>query len=112
MVENPGPYEPWQVRTVAYYYTLQETEGPEIFSYQWHPTQGSHVTFPHLHLGAGSVEGEGMNILEGFHLPTGRVALEDFVRLLIEEIGIPPLREDWEAVLERSRAEFEADRSW
>jgi hypothetical protein len=112
VLENPNPYEPWQVRTVAYYYTLRETDGPEMLSYQWHPAQRSYITFPHLHLGAGLVEGEGRNLLEGVHLPTGRVALEDFVRLLIEELGVPALREDWEAVLERGRAEFEADRSW
>ena len=44
--ENTDPHKPWQVTTVAYYYTLLESEGPEIFSYQWHPEQRSATTFP------------------------------------------------------------------
>jgi len=41
VIENPDPYEPWQVRTAAYYYGLRETEGFEILSYQWHPHQNT-----------------------------------------------------------------------
>lgn len=47
-------HEPWKVTTVAYYYTVRESDGPEIISYQWHPAQRSAVTFPHLHLGVGA----------------------------------------------------------
>lgn len=46
------------------------------------------------------------------HPPTGRVALEDFVRLLIGDFTVPPAREDWEQALEESRREFELDGSW
>jgi len=68
------------------------------------------VTFPHLHLEHGArIEREEF---EGAHLPTGRVAFEDFVRLLIVDFGVPPEKEDWEEVLLQSRAEFERDRSW
>jgi hypothetical protein len=62
--ENPDPHKPWQVTTVAYYYTLPESEGPEIFSYQWHPEQRSATTFPHLHLEGG---GKGGKNLEQFY---------------------------------------------
>lgn len=110
IAERPSRHEPWKVTTVAYYYTLRESGGSEIISYQWHPNQRSAVTYPHLHLGAGA--GDLRSGLTESHLPTGRVALEDFVRLLIEGFGARPLREDWEEVLEKSRAEFEKDRSW
>jgi hypothetical protein len=109
LLENPDPREPWQVRTVAYHYTLRETEG-EILSYQWHPAVPESVTYPHLHLGyAAAIRREE---LHHAHLPTGRVALEDFVQLLIEAFTVPPSRENWEEVLAQSRAEFDADRSW
>jgi hypothetical protein len=95
---------------VAYYYTLRESNGPEIFSYQWHPKQRSSVTFPHLHLRSGAKIGRAE--FADAHLPTGRVALEDFVRLLIDDFGVLPIRSDWETALLQSRAEFDEDRSW
>lgn len=110
ITETPNRYEPWQVRTVAYYYILRESGGPDIFSYQWHPAQRSPITFPHLHLGPAAAVGR--EELTKAHIPTGRVALEDFIRLLIDHLGVRPLREDWEQALEKSRTEFEADRSW
>lgn len=110
VIENPDPREPWQVRTVAYHYTLGETGGHEILSYQWHPNVPGSVSFPHLHLQYGARLGRPE--FERAHLPTGRVTLEDFVRLLIDAFAVPPAREDWEQALEESRREFESDRSW
>ena len=110
VIENPDPREPWQVRTVAYRYTLWESGGPEIFSYQWHPASRGNITFPHLHLEAGA--GIGRDEFHRAHLPTGRVALEDFVRLLIVDFDVVPERDDWEEALAQSRAEFDRDRSW
>lgn len=110
VIESTRGHEPWKVTTVAYYYSLRESGGPEILSYQWHPSQRSAVTFPHLHLGAGARVGR--KELERAHIPTSRVALEDFIRLLIEHFSVAPLREDWEEGLQKSRAEFEQDRSW
>jgi hypothetical protein len=34
------------------------------------------------------------------HIPTGFVTLSDVVRLLIEELGVEPRRQDWRTVLE------------
>lgn len=106
----PSPTEPWKVTTVSYFYTLRESDGPEIISYQWHPNVPDSVRYPHLHLGYGAQVGRPE--FDRAHLPTGRVMLEDFVRLLIESFGVPPARDNWEEVLAESRAEFEADRSW
>lgn len=110
VIESPDPREPWQVRTVAYHYTLSESEGYEILSYQWHPNVAGSVSFPHLHLQYGARVGR--SEFERAHLPTGRVTLEDFVRLLIYDFAVPPAREDWEHALEESRREFESDRTW
>jgi hypothetical protein len=110
LIERPAPVEPWKVSTVAYFYALREAGGHEIFSYQWHPLITASVTFPHLHIGYGAYVGR--DEFHKAHLPTGRVALEDFVRLLIEEFHVPPVRDDWPEVLQQSLTEFEADREW
>jgi hypothetical protein len=109
VIENPDPREPWQVRTVAYHYTLGESGGHEILSYQWHPNVPGSVSFSHLHLQYGA--GLGRSEFERAHLPTGRVTVQDFVRLLIGDFAVPPARDDWEAALQESRREFESDRS-
>jgi hypothetical protein len=67
------------------------------------------VSFPHLHLQYGA--GLGRSEFERAHLPTGRVTVQDFVRLLIGDFAVPPGRDDWEAALQESRREFESDRS-
>ena len=110
LIESPDPREPWRVKTVAYHYTLGETEGHEILSYQWHPNVPGSVSFPRLHLQHGARLGRPE--FERAHLPTGRVTLEDFVQLLIGDFSVPPTREDWEQALEESSREFETDRSW
>jgi hypothetical protein len=102
--------EPWKVTTVAYSYTLSESDGPEIFAYHWHPTTPNSVHYPHLHLEHGAQLGR--QEFHSAHLPTGRVSLEDFVQLIIESFGVSPVRNNWEALLEESRAEFDAERSW
>jgi hypothetical protein len=105
-----GVYGRWKVRTVAYYYELQTSSNAEVLSYHWHPESRSPLIFPHMHLGAGSgVEFEG---LLKPHFPTPRMALEDFLWMLIKDFGVQCRREDWEAVLGRSRAKYEADRTW
>lgn len=110
LIEKPSSAEPWQVSTVAYFYALRDADGQEILAYHWHPRVTPEVTFPHLHVGYGArVERPEFHRA---HLPTGRVALEDFVRALIEDFGVSPVRENWTDVLAKSRAEFEADRSW
>lgn len=110
VLEKPDPRQPWQVSTVAYAYTLHEGHGPEILSYQWHPNVQGSVSFPHLHLGSGA--GAHRPEMQRAHLPTGRVILEDFVWLLIEEFSVTPQRDDWEAALAQSRSEFEDNRNW
>jgi hypothetical protein len=110
LIEAPSSIRPWRVSTVAYHYTLQVADGAEIISYQWHPRVPNSVGFPHLHIRQGA--GLGREEFQRAHLPTGRVALENFVRLLIVDFGVPPEKDNWEDELAKSLAEFEADRSW
>ena len=41
-----------------------------------------------------------------FHIPTGWVTIENVVRFLIADLGVPPLIETWEEELKRSEEQF------
>lgn len=106
LLEDPDdPRGSWGVNTVGYMYALCEREGPEILSYHWHPFREGEFTLPHLHLGAGA--GIGRPELVAAHLPTGRIAIEDFLRLVLRDFGATPRRSDWEAVLSETQAALE-----
>jgi hypothetical protein len=117
---------PWRVQTAAYHYDLSRQDGTgeprELFLYHWHPgpqpgsaqTSGTLVTTPHLHVHASHVgrdETPAMN-LDDFHLPTGRVALEEVLRFAIRDCGVRPLRDDWESILEKTEMAFLESRTW
>jgi hypothetical protein len=70
VIENPDLREPWQVRTVAYHYTLGENRSNEILSYEWHPKVMGSVSFSHLHLQYGADLGRSK--FGRAHLSTGR----------------------------------------
>lgn len=105
-----GERGPWKVRTTAYFHALEDETSQEIIAYHWHPRLGSNFSFPHLHIGTGI--GAALGEVHKYHIPTGRVALEDVLRLAITEFGVTPQRADWEDVLSEGRAAYEAWRSW
>ncbi len=73
--------------------------------YHWHTEGRGHVSNPHRHLGpAGQVR---HRPLANAHLPTGDVALQDVLRLAIEEFEAQPLKPDWAEILRRTRRAFE-----
>jgi hypothetical protein len=112
IIEDDVPRGPWKVRTVAYNYTVEEATGSghEIFAYHWHPRERTARHFPHFHLyqGAGGIH----EAVRKAHFPTGRIAIEDVLRLLITEWGVKPLHNDWEAILDRTSAAFQDWRTW
>ncbi len=77
----------FKVSTVAYLYELRNQYDDEIISYHWHPRSLSPITFPHMHIGRGA--GVGFNALLNAYFPTPRILLEDFLWLLIDDLGIP-----------------------
>lgn len=107
--EGKGERGPWKVSTLAYYHSLEDEDGREIVAYQWHPEQGS-IDFPHLHIGTGV--GASLGSVHKYHFPTGRVSLEDVLRLAIREFQVQPVRADWEEVLRETQAAYEAWRTW
>lgn len=92
----------WEAHTTGYMYTLEGADGREILAYHWHPTGNSHVTTPHLHLGAGA--GSLRPELTKAHLDTGLITPVTLLALSIEQFGVRPRRADWRAVLEHTRA--------
>ncbi len=103
LVRYAGTGGPWEARTAGYYYALEDDNGREIIAYHWHPGSaiGSVPDYPHLHLGAGSRVSLGE--LQKAHVPTGYVSLADFLRLLISDFQITPLRDDWAPILDGAR---------
>ncbi len=112
IVETDDPERgPWKVHTAAYWYSLGDEQGQEVLAYHWHPDGRSRITWPHLHLGHLALGGGGP-LTSRAHLPTGRVAVEQVLRLAIEELRVEPRRDDWQAVLTEAEAAFERWRTW
>jgi hypothetical protein len=110
IVRAEGQRGPWKVMITAYHYTLEESDGREIISFQWHPTGPGALPYPHIHLG--DAADVGRDDLEGAHVPTGRVALEQVLRFAIETFKVRPRRSDWRDVLFGTRRRFEQWRTW
>lgn len=118
-IPHGGPARGVIVEPLYYAYEILDLAGQEFLSYHWHPAGLSHVTEPHLHLSSrlrpvevastGRVPHE--LSLADLHVPTGRVELADVVRLLIRELAVRPLRDDWEAVLSRRDTVTDAEKS-
>ncbi len=87
----------WTVKVIAYAYTLLDVEQREVLSYHWHPIGNSRVMTPHLHLEQGAMVGRPE--VRDAHLPTGPVAIEAFLRLLVQDLSVAPERQDWQAIL-------------
>ena len=82
---------------LEYYYSVHDAEEREVLLYHFHPRGSSSIMTPHLHLGPGA-QVERIEIRDT-HLPTGIVSLNAVLRVLIEEMGVRPLRSDWESIL-------------
>ncbi len=106
IVESDEPSAPWHALTSGYVYPLGDTEGRELVAFHWHPSAPNIVTNPHLHLGP--IAKAGHQRLAVAHIPTGRVSLQDVLRLAITELGVSVQREDWDDVLQATRIAAES----
>lgn len=108
IVKAEIPRGPYKVTTTAYQYLLEDEEEKEIVAYQWHPD--STIKVPHLHIGlSAKIAGKTANKV---HLPTGRIALEQVLRLAVEELGAKPLKGEWKSILSQTQKLFEKWRMW
>lgn len=99
----------WETSSAGYSYQVREIEGSELIAFHWHPGREHQPDFPHVHITgqAGMV-----SIQKQHHIPTGRVSLESVVRFAIEELGVRPLRPDWDRLLAAGQAAFDTRRTW
>lgn len=119
-VPHPDVAGAYTVSSAYYAYAVHDLEEAEILTYHWHPAGESPVTFPHLHLpsqiGPISVASLGREPAEmhlaNLHIPTGRVLLEDVVRVLIEEFNVRPLTQSWENTLALNAEIFREIQRW
>ena len=102
---------PWKVATAAYAYALlTAADGNEIFGYHWHPRGRSPIATPHFHFGSGA--GVERADVASAHFPSGRIALEEFLRCIIRDFQVMPRRGDWQEVLDSTQQAFETYRTW
>ncbi|HZV49263.1 MAG TPA: hypothetical protein VFD49_05800 [Candidatus Dormibacteraeota bacterium] len=98
----------WRCPTLAYIYSvfLDRELSREWLAWHWHPRVRPG---PHLHVHARNDTPLEMHKL---HLPTGRIAFEEVVRFLIQDVGVEPQAADWEERLKTSEYYFRAFRHW
>lgn len=90
----------WSVAVIAYEYRLLDHNERELVVYHWQPGEIGHAA-PHVHVSAAlavqvNADNRQSVDLDKRHLITGRVEFADFVRMLIMEFDVRPLRPDWE----------------
>lgn len=110
VVRAEGDRGPYKVETTAYMYAVEDDGGQGIFGYHWHPHGSSGVRLPHLHLEAGAHIGH--TEIRGAHFPTGRISVEQFLRLVIETFKVKTRRSDWRSVLQQAQQAFRKWQTW
>lgn len=111
-VQDDATTGTWRTHTRLYDFSLFDhpSEGDFLLAYHFHPSRdGSGSADPHMHVGARPAWARG---LKKVHLPTGRIHVEAFIRLLIVELGIRRQRSDWRKVLQRGERRFADRRTW
>ena len=105
----------WQVATRMYEYSLLDHDHTELLAYHWQPGPDfDGPDHPHVHISAAldarvdAVTRREIG-LDKLHIATGHVFLTAFVRMLITEFGVAPLRHDWRETLDRVEAEAALD---
>lgn len=103
IVEALGDRGLYKVTITAYMYIVDDHRGHEVFSYHWQP-DAPEVKFPHLHVEHPA--------FKRAHFPTGRISLEEVLRLLITDFGVQPLKSDWNRILTKTHQKFATYRTW
>jgi hypothetical protein len=93
--EHPTASFPGVVVVTDYAFQVYRN-GAEFLVFHWHPGSLSWMAEPHLHV-KGSIAGVD---LTKAHLPTGEVTLQAFIRFLIVDLGVEPVRTDWRTILQ------------
>ena len=106
--EDDRPGREWWVEEDGYAYSIYVGADPaqELLSWHWHPDSrpGTHLHAIAAHRSFGPVD--------KLHLPTGRVAFEAVVRFLIEDLGVTPIRQEWDSILSGAEERVRTFRRW
>lgn len=97
-----------KVFTDAYSYRVRYTERPEdaLFAWHWHPEIRPEC---HIHIGAPHATATDIHKK---HVPAGRVAFEEVLVFLIDEMDVVPVRPTFREDLTDTLTRFETFRSW
>lgn len=106
------PDRSWKLRTVEYRYRVQGTpdlNDEDCFRWEYvaREIRDSQHCRHHLHLQGDYTLGPWRTVpLARVHLPTGWVTVEEIIRFLITELGVPPKEPRWEDLLRESEEHF------
>jgi hypothetical protein len=103
----------FKAQTTAYSYGILAKEGDgfrEILQFHWHPKTTKNLKWPHMHVVGNTYDGD----LSRVHIPTGRLAIEDFIRVLIRDFDVKARLsyEDAKKILTKNKAAFCESASW
>jgi hypothetical protein len=107
--EEPGSAF-WRTHTKRYSFSIwgSETGRTEFLSYDYHPPTGQ--LWPHIHVN-GKADWRPTGLRRS-HIATGRMTLEHFVMLLIDEFNVIALRKTWRKTLDDNLKIFARRRTW
>jgi len=109
IVEADGARGPLKVRTINYFYEIATQSGEEVLTYHWTPETQEGRTYGHLHVGTACIAETSPLPHKRFHrlhIPTARVSLESLLHFLIEDLKVPPRKDDWAAILNATEQAF------
>jgi len=102
-----------RVRTCEYIYAILDQDRKALYEFHWHPTDRAgnpaKYPYPHAHIRGTDTR---FDALDRKHIPSGRIAFEEVIRFLIEELGVGPEETNWKAILEETKKKFDAEKSW
>ena len=103
----------WKASSRQYGYEIWEPTDDHklkpVIQWHWHPGSGN-TDEPHIHVRASEdICGRATRRL---HIPSERVAFESIVRFLIVDLGVVPLRDDWEELVNDALSAFVRFRTW
>jgi len=104
---RPGD-DRYKVSSTRYYYTVERDQS-ELLSFQWHPKDAGERVYPHIHLRA---ELHAAGGLTDVYIPTGRVPLERFLWMLLQDFHVEPNAKDWKKTLYNTLKGFESRSTW
>jgi hypothetical protein len=75
ITDSGDEQKPWKGHTTGWAHSVLDRQQTAVIDFHWHPERTPDVQFPHLHL---------YPEVERRHFPTGRVLIEDVLRLVVE----------------------------